>query len=39
MTEVDYKREWEEQVNRYGQYWWGGPRKLDPVCDPPVKFY
>lgn len=39
MSERDYRRELDEQVIKYYQYWWGGPERIDPMIDPAVKFY
>lgn len=39
MSETDYQRNWSELVLVNCQSWWGGPQKIDPICDPPVKFY
>jgi hypothetical protein len=35
---LNYETIIERQVNQYFQYWWGGPRYISPVVDPPVRF-
>jgi len=39
MGEIEYRTECEEQVRKYYQCWWGGPEKLSPLVNPPIKFY
>jgi hypothetical protein len=29
----------QEQSIKYCQSWWGGPEKISPLVDPPLKFY
>jgi hypothetical protein len=33
-----YETMLERQVNQYNQWWWGGPKYISPVVDPPVRF-
>ena len=37
--EQTYEEMWRSHVERYHQHWWGAPLKLNPLVDPPLRFY